>query len=205
MMEIIKITNKDITTASEVLVSAFQEDPIFLYIFGSHEKYLKRAPWLMSTWVAWSVKYGEAWMTADGNSVVLTRSLPDTGMALWSMIRAGMLPTPIKLGWSAFYRFYFRIVKLLEKKNHQHMAQRPHWYGWMIGVRPEYRGIGKILINHIFNIADREGLPLYLETSTIQNVELYTYLGFKQLDQTDIEEGNFSLFFMMRPPKNHLK
>jgi hypothetical protein len=42
--------------------------------------------------------YGKAWMSEDGNAVVLMRAVGDPGMSIWTMIRAGMLPTSIKLG-----------------------------------------------------------------------------------------------------------
>ena len=54
-MEITKIKKEEIRLAAEVLVSAFTEDPIFLYIFGNRKKYLQLAPWKFTTRVRWSV------------------------------------------------------------------------------------------------------------------------------------------------------
>ena len=201
-MEIIKIQKTDLTSAGIVLTQAFRKDPIFHYIFGTKERYDKLAPWLFTTWVNWSVKYGKAWMTEDRNSVLLMRALGDPGMSFSSMVGAGMLPTPVKLGWTSFRRFFFEIVTLLERKNREIMDNIPHWYGWMVAVKPECRGMGKIILNHCWNVADENNLPIYLETSTEKNVGLYEYMGFELRDQIHISNGDFDLFFMVRAPQN---
>ncbi len=200
-MEIIKLELKDVEKAADIFVKAFQDDPIFHYVFGSKEKYFKKAPWLFKTWVNWAVMFGEAWITDDGNSVVIMRSLEHSEMSLWSMIRAGMLPTPIKLGWKTFLRFYINMVMLLEKKNQEIMGPEHHWYGWMIGVKPEFKGMGRILLNHCFKLADERKLPIYLETSTRKNVAMYNHLDFKLLEEVYVPKGDFNLFFLVREPK----
>ena len=141
-------------------------------------------------------------MTRDRNAVLLMRSLENPRMSFRSMVAAGMLPTPFKLGWSAFLRFFFGMVLFLEKKNRRIMGKTPHWYGWMIGVRPDKRGIGKLLLNHCFQIADKENLPIYLETATKNNVEIFSSKGFSLHESVYKSAGDFSLYFMVRPPQN---
>ena len=118
------------------------------------------------------------------------------------MIRAGMLPTPVKLGVSAFKRFYFEIVAMLDKKHEQIMGDKPHWYGWMIGVNPlkQHKGIGMQLMNHCFKLADEMMLPIYLETSVEKNVSLYNYKDFSVKNTATIA-GRFKLYFMVREPQ----
>ena len=203
-MNIIEIKKEHIRKAAEVLTLSFKEDPIFKYIFNNAEKYDKTAPWFFSTWVRWAVLYGRAWMTEDGNAVVLMRSTKNSKMSLWSMIRAGMLPTPYKLGSSAFRRFYFQIVSLLYKKHVEIMGNTPHWYGWMIGVNPANKGIGRQLMNHCFEIADRARLPIFLETSTERNVSIYNHKEFEVKQKIIVEQANFPLFFMVRQPKKEI-
>ena len=64
---------------------------------------------MFATWVRWAVLFGKGWMTEDGSAVVLMRSPGKAHMSLRSMIRAGMLPTPFKIGTGGFRRFYFEI------------------------------------------------------------------------------------------------
>ena len=201
-MNIIEIKKQHIKKTAEVLTLSFKDDPIFRYIFKSPEKYQRIAPWMFATWVRWTVLYGKGWMTEDGNAIVLMRSPQKANMSLWSMIRAGMLPTPVKLGIGAFKRFYFEIVAMLDKKHAVIMGNEPHWYGWMIGVDPgrQHKGIGLQLMNHCFKLADEMRLPIYLETSVEKNVSLYNYKDFKVKDKGTIA-GKFNLYFMVRNPQ----
>lgn len=201
-MNIIELKKEHIKKAAEILTLSFKDDPIFKYIFKTSEKYYKVAPWMFATWVKWAVLFGKGWMTEDGSAVVLMRAPGKAHMSLWSMIRAGMLPTPVKLGLRAFKRFYFEIVATLDKKHGEIMVDIPHWYGWMIGVNPDkqHKGIGMQLMNYCFSIADEMKLPIYLETSVEQNVSLYNYKDFKVKDEATIA-GKFNLYFMIREPK----
>lgn len=200
-MKIQKVYPNNAEQAASILVDAFSEDPLFLYIFGNHRNYYKKAPWLFLSWVKWSIKFGEAWMTEDENSVVLTRAINNSSMSLMSMIRAGMLATPFNLGWKCFKRFYFDIAVILERKNKVIMEKVPHWYGWMIGVRKDHRGLGKILLDHCMQCADLENVPLYIETSTLGNVKLYNHFDFELKDHLILDQANVDLFFMLRQPK----
>src|ERR1041384_6270396 len=116
-MNIIELKKEDIKKAAEILTLSFKDDPIFRYIFKSSEKYYKAAPWMFATWVRWAVLFGKGWMTEDGSAVVLMRSPGKAHMSLRSMIQAGMLPTPFKIGIGGFRRFYFEIVAMLDKKH----------------------------------------------------------------------------------------
>ena len=200
-MKVIEINKQHMDQAAETLALSFKDDPIFRYIFKTKEAYNKNAKWLFSTWVRWSVMFGKAWMTEDGNAVVLFRALGNADMSLWSMIRAGMLPTPFRLGFAAFRRFYFEIVSTLDRKHTEVMGKTPHWYGWMIGVNPEHRGIGRHLMKHCAEIADEAQLPVFLETATDVNVSIYDYKGFEIKAKVTIAEGNFTLYFMVRQPQ----
>jgi len=198
-MNIIEIKKQHIKKTAEVLTRSFKDDPIFHYIFRSPEKYGQVAPWLFATWVRWTVMFGKGWMIDDGSALVLMRAPGKAQMSFGSMIRAGMLLTPWKLGASAFRRFYFEVVAMLDKKHAQIMGDEPHWYGWMIAVDPgkQHKGLGLQLMNHCFRLADAMNLPIYLETSVERNVVLYNHREFQTKDSCTIA-GCFNLYFMVR-------
>ena len=202
-MNIIEVNKKNSRKAGEILAIAFKDDPIFKYIFKSQEKYDRCAAWLFSTWVRWAVMFGKAWMTDDESAVIIMRGIGKSEMSLWSMIRAGMLPTPFRLGLRTFKRFYFEIVNTLDKEHAKVMGNTPHWYGWMVGVKPEYKRVGWKLINHCIDIADRSNLPLFLETSTARNVSLYNHKEFQVKGEKFFKAGNFTLYFMVREPNSN--
>jgi hypothetical protein len=203
-MNVVEIKKEDIPDAARVLADSFRHDPIFNYIFLTKERYHQYAPWLFSTWVRWAILYGKAWMTEDKKVVLLARSPERANMNLWSMIRSGMLPTPVKLGYTSFKRFYFEIVTLLDKKHFTIMGKEPHWLGWMLGVDPgaSSNTSGLVLINHLTQIADKGKVPIYLETSIGRNVTLFHYKNFRIKDEAQITKGNFPLYFMVREPVN---
>jgi len=200
-MNIIEVKKENFGKAGEILAVAFKDDPIFKYIFQSQEKYDQCAAWLFSTWVRWAVMFGKAWMTDDESAVIIMRAIGKSDMSLCCMIQAGMLPVPFKLGYSTFKRFYFEIVSTLDKEHARLMGKTPHWYGWMVGVKPERKRVGMKLINHCIEIADHAQLPLFLETSTDRNVSLYNHRDFEVKEEKIISKGNFKLYFMVRQPK----
>jgi GNAT superfamily N-acetyltransferase len=57
----------------------------------------------------------------------------------------------------------------------------PHWYTMALGVDPEHQGlgIGRTLLNCMFQRADSEQIPCYLETTQPKNVGFYVHNGFR--------------------------
>jgi hypothetical protein len=63
--------------------------------------------------------------------------------------------------------------------------KKPITYLWFIGVNPlcQHNGIGTQLLKEVLAAADKKGLPVYLETSTQQNVPWYRRFGFIVYDE----------------------
>jgi len=199
-MNIVKIEEHDIDRIAEVFTIAFEEDPIFKYIFRDAGKYKIAAPWLFASWIKWAVRFGEAWMSEDKSAAVITRKQGDARMSFASMVRAGMLPTPFKLGLRAFYRFYFKILPVLDKNHKTITGNTPHWYGWMIGTTIPGKGMGRPLLNYVRDIADEKQLPIFLETATPSNLSLYELFGFEIKGRQTVDK-DCTVYFLMRPPQ----
>ena len=56
----------------------------------------------------------------------------------------------------------------------EHRLKEPHWYLKLFGVDPEYQGagLGSLLLNHIIQISEKDGLPIFLFTSKEDNLGL---------------------------------
>jgi ribosomal protein S18 acetylase RimI-like enzyme len=82
----------------------------------------------------------------------------------------------------------------------KHHPRDPHWYLRFIGVRPEAqgKGWGSVALNHGIARAEADGLPIYLETATPENVALYQRFGFKIIDEWDIAGGGPHFWGMWR-------
>jgi ribosomal protein S18 acetylase RimI-like enzyme len=72
-------------------------------------------------------------------------------------------------------------------------------YLWFIGVDPawQHQGIGGKLLNEIIEEANMESLPVYLETSTLQNLPWYERFGFEIYNKLEM---SYTLFFLRREP-----
>ena len=67
----------------------------------------------------------------------------------------------------------------------------PHLYLWVVGVEPaaQGRGLGRALIEDAINRAQAHSVPVYLETATQQNLEMYLQLGFQLLGEVALPSG----------------
>ena len=139
-------------------------------------------------------------MSEDGNAAVITRKQGDARMSFLSYIRAGMLPTPFKLGLRAFYRFYFKVLPVLDKNHKKVTGNTPHWYGWMIGTTMSGKGMGRPLLHYVREIADKKQLPIFLETATESNLSLYELFGFKVKAKQTVDK-DCTVYFLWREPQ----
>ena len=64
----------------------------------------------------------------------------------------------------------------------------PHWYLNMLATHPDWQrqGLGGQLMAAVFETADAEGLPCYLETETEVNVAYYRHHGFDVRTEWDV-------------------
>ncbi len=78
---------------------------------------------------------------------------------------------------------------LLEKRRKAHMKYTKRWiYLQSIGVRSDQRGKGhgKKLLTMLFDTADALKVPVYLETESKSNEDMYKYFGFKTIEELDL-------------------
>jgi GNAT superfamily N-acetyltransferase len=76
-----------------------------------------------------------------------------------------------------------------------------HWYLQMVGTHPDWqrRGIGSRLINEGITWARQEGLGVYLETETVDNVAYYRHLGFDVRTEWVVAAGGPHMWGMWHP------
>lgn len=67
-----------------------------------------------------------------------------------------------------------------------HRPHEPHYYLSTLGVDPLYQGqgIGKALLSHITNLADKEKSPIYLSSTNPKAIPLYEKFGFETVSVT---------------------
>ncbi len=84
----------------------------------------------------------------------------------------------------------------------EHTPPEPHWYLNLLATHPDWQrqGLGAATIAPIGDVCRREGLALYLETQTIENVAYYTHLGFRVRSELDVALGGPHMWGMIRRP-----
>lgn len=82
-----------------------------------------------------------------------------------------------------------------------HTPPEDHWYLQLVGTHPDWqrRGIGTQLIREGMKWARQDGLGVYLETETIENVAYYRHLGFDVRSEWDVAEGGPHMWGMWHP------
>ena len=78
-----------------------------------------------------------------------------------------------------------------------------HWYLQMVGTHPDWQrqGIGSRMIGEGIERARTDGLPVYLETETAENVAYYRHLGFEVRTEWDVAEGGPHMWGMLHPAR----
>jgi len=72
------------------------------------------------------------------------------------------------------------------------------FYLYMLGVKPQAQGKGlaSILLNSVLDSKKKEGLPVYLQTATPTNLDIYKNKGFKIDSEKIFGKGEMTMSFM---------
>jgi GNAT superfamily N-acetyltransferase len=83
----------------------------------------------------------------------------------------------------------------------EHHPSDPHWYLAFMGVDPsaQGRGIGSALLTAVLPLADRDGMPAYLEASCPENRRLYERHGFELMRELAVSDSP-AIYAMWRAP-----
>ncbi len=163
--------------------------------------------------------YGEVWTTPGLQGVALWLPPDHTRGSNWGMLRAILWSVSLR-GWWKFLRLYmadgsseFPLRRTLREamqgkvrmdEIHEQIVPGPHWYLSVLGVEPDFQGmgIGSRLIAPILERARLAGLPCYLETGTELDVAFYCKNGFKVAYHEVFQPGNLNMLGMVRWPEN---
>jgi GNAT superfamily N-acetyltransferase len=104
-----------------------------------------------------------------------------------------------RLGWRAS-RWLTQLEREFDASRRKHTTV-PHWYVPLLGVRPEAqgRGLARAVLRPVFEAADRDRVPIYLETATELNVAIYLKLGFELRGHRELTGGLPNWEFVRQP------
>jgi len=198
-----KVQKRDIVGASKVLADAFQRDPLWNKIYEGDPDIEKRFHAFFEGGVRYCLKYGEIYAPSeDLEGVIGLVPGKYADMSWWRAIRSGTMSVGMRMGLNAAKKMG-TIFKPVVKDRREHMAGCAFLYVLVFGVATELqgKGFGRKLIDAAIEKSEREGLHLYLETETEENVKMYEYFGFRPLKKITLPIVDLPMWEMVRKPK----
>lgn len=161
---------------------AFAEDPVMRWIIPEDEVYFAPGGAVFDNAMSMWLRLGEVWCTDDAAGVAawIPPGRPDPPPAPTTDTPPAP-PPPDRVDR------YGIIGALLD----EHTPGDDHWYLQLIATHPDWqrRGVAGALLESMFERADADALPCYLETETEVNVAYYRSHGFEVVSEFDIPAG----------------
>ena len=196
-----RLTSRDAVRAGEAMADAFSRDPLWQKVFEGESDLDRRYPACFEVPVRHCLKYGEVYATSEGLEGILA-VVPGrfSDMTFWRMLRSGALGSGMRMGVNAGRRM--AELKVLSSDRAGITAGRPYVYLLLLGVRAAYQGngLGGSLLRALIHRCDGEGLPIYLETETEENVLLYEHFGFDVVQRVTFDKLGVPMWEMIREP-----
>jgi ribosomal protein S18 acetylase RimI-like enzyme len=180
-----------------VLGRAFADDPLYRWLWPDPRRRLDHVTAFVGAEVRLCARAGRVDVAVDGERRV-------QGAALWAL--PGRYPFPRALSARVMaatmphmgLRASAKLPRLI-RVDRAHPSEA-HWYLLTLGVDPDaqQQGIGRSLIAATATQADRDGVPVYLETFKEPNLAYYQGLGFEQREH--IAEAPLPAFWTMLRP-----
>jgi ribosomal protein S18 acetylase RimI-like enzyme len=198
-----RVQKGDIVPASMVLANAFQGDPLWNKIYEGDPDIGNRFQALFEGAVRYCLKYGEVYAPSEGLEGVIGL-VPGkyADMNVWRAVRSGTIGVGMRMGLNAAMKMG-TIFKPVVEDRREYMAGRAFLYVLVIGVATKLQGkrFGRKLIDAAVEKSEREGLPIYLDTSTEENMKMYEHFGFRLLKKITLPIIDLPMWEMVKEPK----
>ena len=198
-----RVHKGDIKRVGRVLTDAFQRDPLWNKICEGESDLEKRFRALFEVPVRHCLKYGEVYAPSlDLEGVVAWVPGKYADMNAWRLINSGALGAAMRMG-SNIAKKMRPTFKPVTEDRHARMAGHTFLYLLIVGVSTglQGKGFGRKLIGAAIEKSEREGLQLYLETETEENVKMYEHFGFILLKMITLPIVDLPMWEMVREPK----
>ncbi len=198
-----RVHKGDISRVGKVLADAFQHDPLWNKVFKGEPDLEKKFRAFFEIPVRHCLKYGEVYAPSrDLEGIVAWVPGKYADMTMWSIIRSGAIGAAMRMGSNASKKMG-PVFKPVTEDRHGHMTGCTYLYLLIVGVATELqgKGFGRKLIGAAIEKSEREGLQLYLETETEENVKMYEHFGFRLLKRITLPIVVLPMWEMVRKPK----
>jgi GNAT superfamily N-acetyltransferase len=189
-------TVAELPAITESMARAFYDDPIFSWFLPddrSRPKVLRRVFDMFGRKMYFPK--GEMY-TVDGNQAAAMWAPPDKWKTPMGQ-QIGLLPTMFRAVGFKLPKM-LRVLTAMEKKHPEEL----HYYLAVLGTDPSVqgKGLGSALLEQTLQRCDEEGLPAYLESSSMGSRALYFRHGFKEIEELTFQDSP-PFWLMWREPQ----
>ncbi|KAI1359313.1 hypothetical protein F5Y08DRAFT_319857 [Xylaria arbuscula] len=181
----------------EVLALAFQDDPIYAWLFyhlptSEHQNLL---PKLFHAYFTQSSLNDGIFLEVDGFGCCAVLMPPGTDIKNpRTLLQAGLIPDLFTIGPRTFKRAFIDYgngVAPLLQRTLTKGEQQNHWYIFIMGTATERRsqGLASAILQDIMERAGNDGRPIWLEATTRESMRLYARHGFEIVGELVLGEG----------------
>jgi ribosomal protein S18 acetylase RimI-like enzyme len=204
IVEVEKLRPDQVDEAADLLSRAFDTTPDYTHMFPDPYTRRDALRGFMRAPVRDAEDEGTCWAASDGQVLVGVAAWQAPGRYPWSL-RRNLRALPNILSVLRHAPGSFRNLMRFGSTIDAHFPNDKRlWYLQVIGVSPEAQGlgVGKKLLEPAIDLADREQVACYLETSNPEAVPFYEKVGF-EIDAKEVVlmEGGPTYWLMTRSPQ----
>jgi len=191
-------TESDLDIAVATIVAAFREDPLWSWLFPDPRQRTTQHTAVFGLYAEAALPKDGVWMADEQASAVAIFTPP--GERELSEEAEARLKRFIQ---EALGDHAPAVMETLHRFEAATPAAPPFYYLSFLGTRPETRGqgIGMGLLAELAALADREGRPIYLESTNPANNPRYERLGFAGQAEFSTPDGLHIVTTMWREPR----
>ncbi|MFP5081667.1 GNAT family N-acetyltransferase [Pedobacter sp. JCM 36344] len=190
-MNMMKVGHDKKELVVSILVDSFESNLSVNYIAGASNEKSKRIKALMEYSFEICRLFGDVYISDDGFGCALVL-YPDKRKTTVKSIMLDIFLLFKCIGITNIGKAISR-----EQNIKKIQPKEPMTYLWFLGVNPSSQnlGIGSKLLQEVILDSEEKNLPVYLETSTVNNLSWYKQFSFQIYDQL---EFTYSLYFLKR-------
>jgi ribosomal protein S18 acetylase RimI-like enzyme len=199
-MEVITAERTNVTRLADILAEAMYKDPMYYYIFNDKELNCRYFSAFWKAILKYTIKFGVVLTTEDYLGAACLLPPDKTDFTFKNLMKTGF-KVPLSILRFPISKMISTMDILFSLGEYQNQTlPEPHWYLMEIGVKPEEqgKGIGGSLLRKLIEIAGNDKKPIYLETETEKNVQLYQKYGFEVVNETILKKHNLRYYLMVR-------
>lgn len=203
--EIITLKRYHEAQVLDILPKAFKNDPMFQYLFTG-ETQMKHLQSFFKFVFYKSILLKELPIGVKEDNVlkaVANIELPNSIKGASLLLKPAFIYSGIKL-FCEIPKHVFTFINKYMQITSSVRPKTPHHYLVFIGVdiQNQGKGIGKILLNHIHELVDKDPLStgIGLDTENPINVKIYKSFGYKVVEEKKIDDITIYCMFRSRIP-----